>query len=86
MYIEFQIPKHTGVAAQHALWEIKTEIESWSQRYGISYTQKTIKWTHRLGFQKEEHFSLFSMTWQAGREDFPSWLNYQIVRIENERY
>ncbi len=60
---------------------IMAEVAVWANRYGVSdsdYSQKTIKYTHRLGFNKEKHFSLFSMTWDK--------FTYQIVRIENERY
>jgi hypothetical protein len=68
------------MTAQHFLLLIKREIDLWIQQYGVvGHTQKTIKYTHRLGFNNEKYFSLFSMTWTA---DIP----YQIVRIENERY
>ena len=78
MYIEFQLPPslRNQVAAA-----IKAEVAIWANRYGVpdsDYSQKTIKYTHRLGFTKEKHFSLFSMTWNM--------FDYQIVRIENERY
>jgi hypothetical protein len=78
VYIEFQLPPslRNQVAAA-----IKAEVAIWANRYGVpdsDYSQKTIKYTHRLGFTKEKHFSLFSMTWNM--------FDYQIVRIENERY
>jgi hypothetical protein len=60
---------------------IRDEVALWATRYGVpesDYSQKTIKYTHRLGFNKEKHFSLFSMTWDK--------FDYQIVRIENEKY
>ena len=78
MYIEFQLPPdlRNQVAAA-----IRAEVAVWANRYGVpdsEYSQKTIKYTHRLGFNKEKHFSLFSMTWNM--------FDYQIVRIENEGY
>jgi hypothetical protein len=78
VYIEFQLPPslRNQVAAA-----IRAEVAIWANRYGVpdsDYSQKTIKYTHRLGFTKEKHFSLFSMTW--------TMFDYQIVRIENERY
>lgn len=85
MYIEFKLPQGAaGHAANYALWEIKQEIEAWSMRYQIPYTQKTIKYTHRIGLNKPEHFSLFSMTWAPISKS--SWLNYQIIDIVNQRY
>ena len=85
MYIEFQLAP-TGrtftpdMSAHHYLLLIKQEIDRWIQQHGVvGHSQKTIKYTHRLGFNNEKYFSLFSMTWTA---EIP----YRIVRIENERY
>lgn len=78
MYIEFQLPPDLRNVIANA---IKAEVAIWANKYGVpesDYSQKTIKYTHRLGFNKEQHFSLFSMTWDK--------FNFQIVRIENERY
>ena len=77
MYIEFQLPRGPGGAPM--LWEIQKEIETWAMKYGIPHTQKTIKYTLRLGFNDEKHFSIFSMTWT-------SKIPFQIVNIVNERY
>jgi hypothetical protein len=60
---------------------IMAEVAIWAHHYGVpdsAYSQKTIKYTHRLGFNNEKYFSLFSMTWDK--------FDFQIVRIENERY
>lgn len=86
MYIEFQLPQGAaGWAAQHALHQIKQEIAAWSIRYGIPYTQKTVKYTHRLAFDNQANFTLFSMTWPSD-EGLPGWYQFKIVNIENERY
>ena len=81
MYIEFQLsPNGNNMFSEWTLMEIKQAIEDWVTQYQVvGYSQKTIKYTHRLGFNDEKYFSLFSMTWTA---DIP----FQIVRIENERY
>jgi hypothetical protein len=84
VFIEFKLPQDESYG--YVLNLIKVEIVDWATRYNVPYTQKTIKYTHRLGFNKEEYFSLFSMTWQSGKADCPSWLNYQIINIANERY
>ena len=79
MYIEFSLPQ--GISTRVMASAIMAEVAIWTNRYGIpdsDYSQKTIKYTHRLGFNKEKHFSLFLMTWDK--------FDYQIVRIENERY
>ena len=60
---------------------IKAHVAIWAAKYEIpasAYSQKTIKYTHRLGFTHEKYFSLFSMTWDGS--------DFQIVNIANERY
>jgi len=81
MYILFVLPHGgSGIPAQYQLSVIKQEIQDWVDKYQvIGWSQKTIKYTHRLGFNNEKYFSLFSMTWN---NEIP----YQIVNIKNERY
>lgn len=78
MYVQFELPQ--GIA--HVVVDaIKSSIKLWASHYNIpdnGYSQKTIKYTHRLGFNRDEYFSLFSMTYT----DF----SFKIVNIENERY
>jgi hypothetical protein len=77
VYIEFQLPHDESYGLVLGL--LKVDIVDWATRYSIPYSQKTIKYTHRLGFNNEEYFSLFGMTWT-------SKMPFKIVRIENERY
>lgn len=77
MYVEFQLPHNESYGLVLAL--IKTEIVDWATKHQVPYSQKTIKHTHRLGFNNEKYFSLFSMTWT-------SKIPFQIVNIANERY
>lgn len=77
MYIEFDLPRDGAYTA--TLGALKIAISRWATKYQIPYTQKTIKYTHRLGFDHEEYFSLFSMTWD--------WdYNFRIVNISKQRY
>jgi hypothetical protein len=78
VYVEFELPPELRTVIANA---IKAEVAIWADRYGVpdsDYSQKTIKYTHRLGFNKEKHFSLFSMTWDK--------FEYRIVNVLNERY
>lgn len=77
MYIEFQLPHDESYG--YVLELIKVEIVDWATKYNVSYTQKTIKYTHRLGFNNDKHFSLFSMTWTTQ-------IPFQIINIANEKY
>ena len=58
MYIEFKLP-HAGGA--HATAQaIKLAVARWAAKYDVpqhDYSEKTIKYTHRLGFNKEKYFS-----------------------------
>jgi hypothetical protein len=79
MYIEFKLP-HTGgaYATAHA---IQIAIARWAKKYDVpqhDYSEKTIKYTHRLGFNKEKYFSLFSLTWD--------YFVFKIIDVGNEKY
>ena len=80
MYLRFDVRWTTE------LEDIKREVKSWADRYGIRYTYKTIKYHHRVGFDRDEHFTLFSMTWNPANYDERPWLKYQIIDIVNDRY
>jgi len=85
MYIEFRLPQ--GAGAGYALDFIKQEVEKWAERYQIKYTEKTIKYTHRVAFDQDEYYSLFSMTWNPENiNKYPDWLSFSIMNIGNERY
>jgi len=77
VYIEFQLPHDESYGLVLGL--LKVDIVDWAIQFNVPYTQKTIKYTHRLGFNDEKYFSLFSMTWT-------SKIPFQIVNIANERY
>lgn len=80
MYIQFDVRYNTE------LEDIKREIKSWADRHGIRYSQKTIKYTHRLGFDHDGDFTVFFMTWNPVDLDKRPWLKYQTINIANERY
>ncbi len=80
MYIRFD------VRYNNELEDIKKEVKIWAERYGVRYTYKTIKYHHRVGFDKDEHFSLFAMTWNPADTELRPWLRYQIIDVVNERY
>jgi hypothetical protein len=79
VYIEFQLPH--GISTRVISGAIKSSIALWANQYQIpesAYSQKTIKYTHRLGFNYEKYFSLFIMTYK----DF----DFRLVNIANEKY
>jgi hypothetical protein len=64
MYIEFSLPNGSaGQAAAHSLMIIRKGLVEWGLKYDIPYSEKTIKYTHRLCFDDPEHYSFFAMTW-----------------------
>jgi len=80
VYIRFDVRYSTE------LEDIKQEVKSWAERYGIRYTYKTIKYHHRVGFDHDEHFSLFAMTWNPEKLELRPWLQYQLVNVVGEKY
>ena len=81
MYIEFRLPQGAGgQTAYHALSVIQKEIQEWLDRHSVTATQKTIKYTHRLAFNDDRHYTLFALTWNPKQSDkYPSWLNYHLI-------
>ena len=76
MFVEFALPQDESYG--FVLNLIRIDIVDWATRYNIPYTQKTVKYTHRLAFNDERHYSLFSMTWQG--------FDYRIVNVGVQKY
>ena len=66
MFIEFPLPQDQTYGVRH--WELLNAINKWSTRYGIPYTQKTIKYAHRLAFDDDKHYTFFATTWTPNLE------------------
>ena len=63
MFIEFKLPQDESYG--YVLNLIQSDIVDWATRYNISYTQKTIKHTHRLAFTQDQYYTLFATTWNS---------------------
>jgi hypothetical protein len=61
VFIEFSLPENNSY--NYVLTLIKLNIVDWATQQQIPYTEKTIKYTHRLAFNQDEHYTIFSMTW-----------------------
>ena len=70
MFIEFKLPQDESYG--FVLNLIKLDIAEWANRYSIPYTQKTIKYTHRLAFDQDRFYTVFATTWN-------SEFDYQLV-------
>jgi hypothetical protein len=66
MYIEFTLPHDESYG--FVLNYIKLDIVDWASRYNIPYTQKTYKYTHRLAFNQDQHYTIFATTWHSSLE------------------
>lgn len=85
MLIEFQLPSGAGgMAAAHALGIIKQELRAWSKKYNISYTEKTVKYTHRVCFDNDAVYSFFAVTWQPKGQK-ASWFQFKLIPDRNNR-
>lgn len=69
MYIEFQLPTGSaGQAAAHANRIITLALHEWGERYQISHNSKIIKYIKRVTFELDEHYTVFSMTWNPDKK------------------
>ena len=80
MYLRFNVRYEDEVA------DIQQEVNIWATRYGVRFSSKLIKNHLRFGFDKDEHFSMFAMTWNPVDIELRPWLRYQIIDVTNERY
>lgn len=68
MYIEFSLPNGSaGQAAAHSNHIINKHLHEWSDKYNIPYSTKIHKYTKRVIFDDDAHYSLFAMTWNPDR-------------------
>jgi len=63
VFIEFELPQDESYG--FVLNLVRLDIVDWATRYNIPYTQKTIKYTHRLAFDQDQHYTLFATTWNS---------------------
>lgn len=67
MYIEFSLST-SDIAANNANHIINRALHEWSDRYNIPYNVKNIKYTKRVTFDDDAHYSLFAMTWNPDQQ------------------
>ena len=82
MYIEFDLPQGSGMAAAgHAHRRITIELSEWAEQHNnIKYTTKTIKFKYRVCFEDDRVYTYFQLTWPES-----AWQRYRIVRDLNNR-
>lgn len=95
MYIRFQLPLYSGDLAAgtsipdlgyHWLVQLKNAIAAWAKQHNVRYSQKTIKGEHRVTFDSDEIYTLFSLTWMPKNEDlyFNTVLKYKSVTVVDQ--
>ena len=69
MYIEFSLPLGAaGQSAHLADYVISQELAAWSEKYGIPYRSKHVKYFKRVTFNDESHYAFFAMTWNPSQQ------------------
>lgn len=69
MYIEFQLPNGAGgMAAGHALTQIRKDIEAWASKHNTSFRTKLHKYTFRLSLDSDKQYTQFALTWAPEHE------------------
>ncbi len=84
MYIEFRLGTANGDGAAQANMIINNALHEWSDRYEIPYNTKIIKYTKRITFDQDEHYSLFAMTWNPDQK-FYALSKWRIVSDLNNK-
>ena len=79
MYVEFALPR--AEQAGPALLLIRYRVLKWAEQNQIKFTEKTIKYTHRVCFEQDEYYSLFALTFIR---DLPV-LQFRIVSDLNNK-
>lgn len=80
MYVEFKLPRENYKAGPYLL-KIRHSIVEWADRYQIPYTEKTVKYTHRLCFDQDKHYDFFALTFAQAHEA----LHFRIVSDLNNK-
>jgi len=87
MYIEFDLLPDVDMAPGHRaatnLRIIQKEMQAWSERYGIPYREKTVKYTHRVTFDQDDSYTFWAMTWNP--EQHETLAQYRIVSDLNNK-
>jgi hypothetical protein len=65
MYIEFALPKGTGQTGAHALLLIRKCVADWATKHSVAYTEKTIKYTHRVCFEDDSMCNFFALSYDS---------------------
>ena len=63
MYLEFQLPTDGGYGATLAAYKIA--ISRWATKQGINYVDKNIKYKYRVTFDQDQHYTIFTLTWDG---------------------
>jgi hypothetical protein len=88
MYIEFSlpIPGQDTQYTYYALSVIREEIHDWLEKHPVPHKQKTIKYKHRLTFEDDCNYTLFSLTWNPKSWNRThSWINFRVISDLNNR-
>jgi hypothetical protein len=81
MYIEFFLPQGAGGTAASYIYQLlKKEVEDWSAKYNIRYTEKVIKYTYRVSFDDDQSYTYFQLTWPEN-----NWQQYRIIEDLNNK-
>lgn len=78
MYIEFKLPSggKSGIAALHVRNQIDDYIIDWAEKHSVQFRKKTVKYTHRIIFDRPQDYTLFGLTFYIDSDiKYHTWLN-----------
>ena len=77
MYIEFKLPAGgSGWATIHVRKTIDDYVVDWAEKHKVQFRKKTVKYTHRIIFDRAENYTLFGLTFYIDSDiKYHNWLN-----------
>lgn len=75
MYILFELPQGAGgEAANYVHWQLRKNLQEWSQQYEIAYKAKTHKMQVKVTFDDDKLYDFFALTWRPTSESLRNYL------------
>lgn len=85
MYILFELPQGAGgEAANYVHYQLRQNLQQWSEQYQIQYRSKTEKMQVKVTFDQDKFYDFFALTWQPRAESMLNYLtDYRLIEPMN---
>jgi hypothetical protein len=78
MYLEFRLPMGAGgMAAAHLSSKLRAALEKWATQHDVKYRTKVHKYTLRVTFDNDQHYTFFLTSWDSSIQN--GWFKPEII-------